>query len=68
MGTEQRIDYTAIGPAINMVSRLEAEAKRMDETILVGPGAAARTRFKLAPLGEVHLRGMEGASAVSRPA
>jgi adenylate cyclase len=68
MGTERRIDYTAIGPAINMTSRLEAETKKMGEVMLVGPGAAARTRFALEPLGEVHLRGMEKPCAVFRPA
>nr|WP_281435922.1 adenylate/guanylate cyclase domain-containing protein [Oricola nitratireducens] len=68
MGTERRIDYTAIGPAINMTSRLEAETKKMGQEMLIGPGAAARTRFALTPLGEVHLRGMDKPCAVFRPA
>ncbi|QKV17165.1 CHASE2 domain-containing protein [Oricola thermophila] len=68
MGTEQRIDYTAIGPAINMVARLEVETKKRGEPVLIGPGAAARTRFALEPLGEVHLRGMEAPCTVFRPA
>ncbi|MFZ2101898.1 MAG: adenylate/guanylate cyclase domain-containing protein [Oricola sp.] len=68
MGTEQRIDYTAIGPAINMTARLEAETKKMGQEMLIGPGAAARTRFALTPLGEVHLRGMDKPCEVYRPA
>jgi len=68
MGTEQRIDYTAIGPAINMVSRLEAETKKRGETMLIGPGAAARTRHALTLLGEAHLRGVEKPCEVFRPA
>ncbi|GAB4355592.1 MAG: adenylate/guanylate cyclase domain-containing protein [Oricola sp.] len=68
MGTERRIDYTAIGPAINMVSRLEAETKRRGETMLIGPGAAARTSFGLTALGEAHLRGLDKPCAVFRPA
>jgi adenylate cyclase len=68
MGTEQRIDYTAIGPAINMVSRLEGETKRRGEKMLVGPGAAARTRFALTSLGAAELRGMDKSCEVFRPA
>lgn len=67
MGTEKRIDYTAIGQAINMVSRLEAETKKRGEAMLIGPGAAALTRLDLTPLGEAHLRGMEKPCEVYRP-
>ncbi|WP_421857712.1 CHASE2 domain-containing protein [Oricola sp.] len=60
MGTEQRIDYTAIGGAINMTSRLEGETKKMGETMLVGPGAAARATRPLRAISEVEIRGVEG--------
>jgi adenylate cyclase len=67
MGTAKRIDYTAIGTAINMVSRLEQETKAMGEPMLIGPGAAAMATLALTPLGMVGLRGVDGQSAVFKP-
>jgi adenylate cyclase len=64
MGTAQRIDYTAIGPAINMTSRLEDETKRMGEPMLIGPGAAARTSLALKELAVVELRGIDAPCTV----
>jgi adenylate cyclase len=64
MGTQQRIDYTAIGGAINMTSRLEHEAKARGERVVIGPGAAEKTRFPLKPLGGAQLRGIEEPVAI----
>lgn len=64
MGTEQRVDYTAIGPTINMTSRLEGETKKMGQKMLIGPGAAALTKYPLVALGEVELRGVAEPCAV----
>ncbi|MAZ18119.1 MAG: hypothetical protein CL535_17565 [Ahrensia sp.] len=58
MGTEQRVDYTAIGPTINMTARLEGETKKMGQKMLIGPTAASLTKHPLTALGEVELRGV----------
>ncbi len=64
MGTEQRIDYTAIGPSINMTSRLEHEAKRLGRPILIGPAAAAKAKVPVREVAVVQLRGFGKACPV----
>lgn len=58
-GTRQRMDYTAIGGAMNMVSRLEAEAKARDLPLLIGPGAAARARHATREVAKVEIAGID---------
>ena len=67
MGTEQRVDYTAIGPTINTTSRLEGETKKMGQKMLIGPTAAGLSKRGLTALGEVELRGVEGPVTVYGP-
>ncbi|MCI5074288.1 adenylate/guanylate cyclase domain-containing protein [Oricola sp.] len=67
MGTEQRVDYTAIGPTINMTARLEGETKKMGQKMLIGPYAASLTKHDLTDLGEVELRGVSEPCRVHTP-
>ena len=68
MGTKERIDYTAIGPAINMVARLEKEAKALGQVLVTGPGAAAAAGRPMTRIAEVELRGFDGQVAIFVPA
>ena len=58
IGTADRLDFTAIGPAVNLVSRLEGLCKPLGRTVLVSGAFAAETTEQLIPLGEHALRGI----------
>jgi adenylate cyclase len=58
IGTADRLDFTAIGPAVNLVSRLEGLCKLLGRSVLVSGAVAAETTTGLIPLGEHALRGI----------
>jgi class 3 adenylate cyclase len=64
VGTADRLDFTAIGPAVNLVSRLEGLCRPLGRTVLVTGTVAAETTTALVPLGEHALRGIAAPCAV----
>ena len=58
VGTKQRLDYTALGPAMNIVARLESEAKARDCAILIGSGTADLASVDLNEVGEMTIKGV----------
>lgn len=58
IGTADRLDFTAIGPAVNLVSRLEGLCRPTGHPVLVSGAVAAETQATLLPLGEHVLRGI----------
>jgi class 3 adenylate cyclase len=64
VGTADRLDFTAIGPAVNLVSRLEGLCRPLGRTVLVTSAVAAETTTALVPLGEHLLRGIAAPCAV----
>jgi class 3 adenylate cyclase len=58
IGTADRLDFTAIGPAVNLVSRLEGLCKPLGRSVLISGALAAETTTALIPLGEHILRGI----------
>lgn len=64
IGTADRLDFTAIGPAVNLVGRLEGLCKPMGRSVLVSGAIAAETTAVLIPLGEHMLRGLANPCAV----
>ena len=64
IGTADRLDFTAIGPAVNLVNRLEGLCKPLGRNVLVSGAVAAETRAALIPLGEHRLRGIAEPCAV----
>ncbi len=67
IGTADRLDFTAIGPAVNLVSRLEGLCRPLGHTVLVSGAFAAETAQPLTPLGEHALRGIATPCAVFTP-
>jgi len=64
IGTADRLDFTAIGPAVNLVSRLEGLCRPLGRTVLLSGAFAEQTTQQLVPLGEHRLRGIVSPCAV----
>jgi adenylate cyclase len=64
IGTADRLDFTAIGPSVNVVSRLEGLCRPLGHSVLVSGAVAAETTTALIPLGEHALRGIAAPCAV----
>ena len=64
VGTADRLDFTAIGPAVNLVSRLEGLCRPLGHSVLVTGAVAAETTRALVPLGDHALRGIAAPCAV----
>src|SRR5450631_4517655 len=58
IGAADRLDFTAIGPSVNLVSRLEGLCRPLEKTVLVSGALAAETEAPLLPLGLHALRGI----------
>lgn len=58
IGAANRLDFTVIGPAVNLVSRVEAVAKALDLPILVSDEFARAYGRPLRSLGTHQLRGL----------
>lgn len=58
IGAADRLDFTAIGPAVNLVSRLEGLCRLLGRSVLISGAIAAGTAKPLVPLGEHKLRGI----------
>ena len=72
IGTSQRLDFTVIGPAVNLTARLESLTATLGEPILVSSEIAAAIGGKLGPrlesVGRHTLKGMSAPVEAFRPA
>jgi adenylate cyclase len=64
IGAADRLDFTAIGPAVNLVSRLEGLCRPLEKMVLVSGALAAQTDMPLIALGTHSLRGIASPCAV----
>ena len=58
VGAADRLDYTAIGPAVNLVCRLEGLTKTLERPILLSGGIARAAHVPLVSLGRHPMRGL----------
>src|SRR6266480_1045317 len=67
IGAADRLDFTVIGPAVNLVSRVEAVAKTLNLPIVVSDEFARAYGEPLRPLGRYILRGLATAHELYTP-
>jgi adenylate cyclase len=60
IGSEDRLDFTVVGPAVNEVSRIAAMCRSADQELLLSPAfvAAADDRARFVSVGRYALRGV----------
>jgi adenylate cyclase len=61
IGSEQRLEYTAIGDTINLGARLESATKEFGVSIIISEATYVdlKSQFATRYLGEVHVKGKE---------
>ena len=67
IGSPERLDFTVLGPAVNLVSRLEALAKQQNRGVLCSAAFAAALGAQVRSLGRFPLRGFTGEQQVFEP-
>lgn len=67
IGAADRLDFTAIGPAVNLVSRIEGLCKPLGRNVLISGAVAAEVDTTLIPLGKHELRGILEPCALFTP-
>lgn len=68
VGAADRLDFTVIGPAVNLVSRLQSVGKALNQPIIVSDDFARAYAAPLTSLGSHELRGLAAAHELFAPA
>ncbi len=67
VGGQNRLDFTVIGPAVNLASRIEALTRDLDRTLLVSGEFAELHGGAFEALGDFSLKGIDGPRSVFAP-
>ena len=68
VGTGDRLDFTATGPAVNQTTRLAEVCKRYDRPLVASGTFASLAKGGLVPFDRIGLRGSSGEMEVCAPA
>jgi len=61
IGAEDRLDFTVIGPAVNMAARIQAMCRPLEQDLIISSamaGSATRERKRIVSIGRYVLRGI----------
>lgn len=67
IGSTDRLDFTAIGPAVNLTARLEPLTRDLDRSIVTSADFAHASTLPMEKLGAFPLRGFDGSIEVFAP-
>lgn len=67
IGAERRLDFTVIGPAVNLTARLESLSRELGHSIVISADFARHVDTKLHSMGFHELRGVRGRQEVFTP-
>jgi adenylate cyclase len=57
IGSDDRLDFTVIGPDVNLTARIERLCRELDRTLIMSAAFAARLARPMFAIGHFHLRG-----------
>ena len=60
IGGASRLDFTAIGPAVNLAARLEGLTGKLDRQVVLSSDLPEHASVPLVDLGEFDLKGVPG--------
>jgi adenylate cyclase len=67
IGAPSRLDFTVIGPAVNLASRLQGVAAELGRPVVLSAAFVEAARVPAEPLGAHHLKGIEASQLVFAP-
>lgn len=68
IGAPERLDFTVIGPTVNLANRLAQLCRPLGEPIVLSEEAAGAAESRMRPLGKHTFKGITGACEVFAPA